>query len=219
MSYLKDEIQELKRELIAMGAHVEGCVKDTYTALHTGSEELLESIIAREEKTNAMEKSLEDHCLRLLVTWNPRAKDFRLICSVLKIITDLERIGDHSQDISEIQMMMAPGTRGGDLPIIESMYEQVTEMLRMGMDAFVAEDEEIAKAVGPMDDIVDGAFLRAREKVIEIIRNHEEDPSAALDLMQIAKYVERIGDHAENIAEWVIYSNTGVHPSLNRELL
>lgn len=211
---LSREIGELKQQLIEMGAFVESNVRDTFIALDQNNKKMLDDIIERDTKTDAMEKEIESRCLRLLVTNNPRAKDFRLIASVLKIITDLERIGDHTEDISEIQKQMTDSKIPFDYPILENMYKTVEDMLRLSMDSFVAEDAALAENIDKMDDIVDDDFLKIRSNIIKIIKEDEFDPEMALDFLQIAKYVERIGDHAENISEWVMYAHTGVHPSL-----
>lgn len=211
---LSKEIGELKQQLIEMGAFVESNVRDTFIALDTNNKNILDDIIERDKKTDLMEKEIESRCLRLLVTHNPRAKDFRLVASVLKIITDLERIGDHTEDISEIQKQMIDNKIPFDYPILENMYKTVEDMLRLSMDSFVAEDAALAQDIDKMDDIVDDDFLKVRANIIKIIKEEEFDPEIALDFLQIAKYVERIGDHAENISEWVMYAHTGVHPSM-----
>lgn len=217
MQYLTKELQLLKKELVEMGAHVESCVQKTWEALQKRDMVLLESIVADDEITNGMEKSIENRCLKLLVMHNPRAGDFRLICAVLKIITDLERIGDHTQDIAEIQMMIPSEAKSWEMPLLEEMYERIRFMLKRGMDAFVAEDAQIAREVPALDDRVDELFRLGREKLIRIIREQKEDPEFAMDVMQIMKYAERIGDHAENISEWVVYACEGSHPRTPEE--
>ena len=213
------EITDLKNDLIEMGAFVENCVKDSFVALRDNDKSLLDSIISRDTKTDAMEKEIESRCLRLLVTLSPRARDFRFIAAVLKIITDLERIGDQTQNISEIQKFINDRFNAQvDLPVLSDMYKTVQKMLRLSMDAFVAEEPTLAYGIDEMDNKVDKGFLQVRENIINKIREGVEDPGVALDLLQIAKYVERIGDHAENISEWVIYAHTGSHPSLNNQL-
>lgn len=214
MANLAKEIGGLKQDLINMGAFVEANVRDTFVALDQNNKKMLDKIIAKDRKTDAMEKEIESKCLRLLVTHSPRAKDFRTIASVLKIITDLERIGDHTEDIAEIQKLMPDQKIPFDYPILENMYLTVQDMLRISMDAFVAEDVRLAEDQDAKDDIVDEDFLKVRANIINIIKEGKYDPELALDFLQIAKYVERIGDHAENIAEWVVYAETGTHPSL-----
>lgn len=211
---LTREISELKQELIEMGAFVEMNVRNTFVALSQNNKNMLDEIINNDKRTDAMEKEIEGRCLRLLVTHNPRAKDFRTIASVLKIITDLERIGDHTEDIAEIQKQMPDEKIPFSYPILEKMYLVVQEMLRISMDAFIAEDIKLATDLDDKDDVVDESFLKIRTNIINIIKEGKYNPEIALDFLQIAKYVERIGDHAENISEWVVYSETGVHPSL-----
>ncbi|MFB0971427.1 MAG: phosphate signaling complex protein PhoU, partial [Neofamilia sp.] len=141
----------------------------------------------------------------------PVASDFIRITSTLKIITDLERIGDQTEDIAEIILMMSDDPLDRDLPILNTMYEVVTEMLKQAIDSFIVSNLDLAMEVKRKDDIVDELFDQAKDKIIESIKDNTQDPSQAIDLLQIAKYLERIGDHSENIVEWVIYTHTGEH--------
>ncbi|MDR2938795.1 MAG: phosphate signaling complex protein PhoU, partial [Clostridiales bacterium] len=141
----------------------------------------------------------------------PVAADIRAISSALKMITDMERIGDHAEDISEIVICMASRPYIKELSDLPKMAEATIKMLNGSIDAFVKKDLELAQAVIKYDDIVDGLFTAIKNDLINLIREDVENGKQAIDLIMIAKYFERIGDHAVNIAEWVVFTLTGEH--------
>lgn len=156
-----------------------------------------------------MEKNIENMCMKILLSQQPVASDLRTVSSALKMVTDMERIGDHAADISEITIMMADKPYRCKLEKIEKMAKETMIMLVQSIESYVNKDIEKAKAVINHDDIVDGLFDEVKKALIVAIKDDEEDGEQMADLLMVAKYLERIGDHATNISEWVIYSITG----------
>ena len=161
-------------------------------------------------KIDQMEREIESVCLKLLLQQQPVAKDLRVISAALKMITDMERIGDQAEDIAEI-IPFLNGRTGEECHDIRLMAEATIKMVTESVDAYVKQDLEFAKSVSDYDDVVDDAFDRVKQSLIKMISENTADGEYALDLLMIAKYFERIGDHAVNIAEWVEFSVTGVH--------
>ena len=155
-------------------------------------------------------RDIEGRCMKLLLHQQPVAKDLRLISAALKMITDMERIGDQAEDIAEIVTFLNGRTMEG-VELIEEMARETIGMVTASVDAFVKKDVELAQKVIEQDDIVDDYFSRVKCGIITLIAENHADGEFALDLLMISKYFERIGDHATNIAEWVIYSVTGTH--------
>ena len=158
-----------------------------------------------------MENDIEARCLKLLLQQQPVASDLRLISSILKMITDLERIGDQAQDISEIVIILSHSNFIKDLTHLPKMAEATIKMVKESIDAFVNKDIALANQVIEYDDVVDDLFVIIKDELISLIRHDVKNGEQAIDLLMIAKYFERIGDHAQNIAEWVVYSLTGEH--------
>lgn len=157
------------------------------------------------------EKQIERRCLRLLLQQQPVAADLRMISTALKMITDMERIGDQAEDISEIALRLIDDGCAGSLEHIPQMAWATVRMVTGAVDAFVARDLDRARAVIACDDIVDDLFNQVRDDIVRLIREDGADGEEAIDLVMVAKYFERIGDHATNIAEWVAFSITGEH--------
>ena len=175
--------------------------------------ELAKTVIEGDEDIDHQERRVESLCMKLLLQQQPVAKDFRLISSALKMITDMERIGDHAADISEMTVWIHGENYVTHLNLLEEMAKAVTVMLVGSIDAFVCKNLKQAEEVIAKDDIVDDLFLKVKEEVIQMLRESDGSGEEAADLLLIAKYFERIGDHATNISEWVIYSITGKHVS------
>ena len=205
-----EQLFELNREIIEMGAMCEEAIGNAVRALNTGDIDLANTVINEGEGIDRMERSIENRCMKLLLHQQPVARDLRLISAALKMITDMERIGDQAEDIAEI-ITFLEGRIVGEMKLISSMAYKTMEMVTESVDAFVKKDMELAEKVIIQDDIVDEFFSRIKLAIINWIGNNPSDGEFALDLLMIAKYLERIGDHATNIAEWVIYSVTGVH--------
>ena len=205
-----EQLFELNREIIDMGAMCEEAIASAVKALTTGDMELAGRVKANSSAIDLMERDIEGRCMKLLLHQQPVAKDLRLISAALKMITDMERIGDQAEDIAEIVTFLSGRTMEG-MELIEEMARETIEMVTESVDAFVEKDVELAQKVIDQDDIVDDYFSKVKCGIITLITENHADGEFALDLLMIAKYFERIGDHATNIAEWVIYSVTGTH--------
>lgn len=210
-SRFDNELEILNDELIEMGSRVERAIEDATKALITKDKELAKKVKSSDHEINSMEKNIEDRCLRLLLQQQPVAGDLRLISSILKMITDLERIGDQAQDISEITLFIIEQDYIKDLIDLPEMAKITIGMVKNSINAFISKDMELAKKVIAEDDKVDKLFYTIKDELIELIRKDINNGHQAIDFLMIAKYFERIGDHAENIAEWVLFSITGVH--------
>ena len=205
-----EQLFELNREIIAMGAMCEEAIASAVKALTTGDLKLADSVKTNSGVIDQMERDIESRCMKLLLHQQPVARDLRLISAALKMITDMERIGDQAEDIAEIITSLNGHTMEG-MELIEEMARETIEMVTASVDAFVKKDVELAQKVIAQDDIVDDYFCRVKCGIISMITENHADGEFALDLLMISKYFERIGDHATNIAEWVIYSVTGMH--------
>ncbi|MDY3118569.1 MAG: phosphate signaling complex protein PhoU [Peptoniphilus sp.] len=205
------ELDELNTLLIEMAATVEQAVADSMKALKERDKELAMTVSQNDRDVDRMERRIEDMCLTLLLRQQPVAGDLRFISAALKIITDLERIGDHAQDICEISLTMDDKPLSVTIDLIARMFEESTAMIKMAIDAFITKDEDLATQCINHDDVVDELFVELRKKLIAKFQEKKDDPQELVDLLQIAKYLERVGDHAQNIGEWVIFSLTGHH--------
>ncbi len=205
------ELENLNLELIKMGSLIENSIESSAKALIEQDLMLVKKVNELEIEIDQMEKNIESHCLRLLLQQQPVASDLRVISTALKMITDMERIGDNAEDIAEIAKYMVDQKFIKDLVHIPQMADATISMVKRSIDAFVSKDKELATEVCRDDDIVDGLFQTVKQELIEKMQENRENSEQAIDLLMIAKYLERIGDHAENIAEWVIFSITGEH--------
>lgn len=204
------QLNMLNNELTQMGALCEEAIAVAAKALVTGDNKLAERVQPLEDKINQMERTIETLCLKLLLQQQPVARDLRQISAALKMITDMERIGDQAADIAEI-LPCLQGRTGSECDSIRLMAEATIKMVTESVDAFVRQDLSIAQAAIDHDDVVDDNFIRGKASLIHMIADQPADGEYALDLLMIAKYFERIGDHAVNIAEWVVFSVTGEH--------
>jgi len=205
-----EQLYELNRELIEMGAMCEEAIASAAKALTMGDIVLANNVIKQGTAIDQMERDIESRCMKLLLHQQPVARDLRLISAALKMITDMERIGDQAEDIAEIVTFLKRRTIEG-MELIEDMARETIGMVSASVDAFVKKDVALARRVIRQDDVVDDYFSKAKYNLITLIIEKTVDGEFALDLLMIAKYFERIGDHATNIAEWVIYSVTGTH--------
>jgi len=205
-----EQLFELNREIIEMGAMCEEAIASAAKALTSGDAALATNVKKNGSAIDQMEREIESRCMKLLLHQQPVARDLRLISAALKMITDMERIGDQAEDIAEIVLFLNGHTMEG-MEMIEDMARETTKMVTASVDAFVQKDIELAKKVIEQDDIVDDYFSKVKCAIISLIAENSADGEFALDLLMISKYFERIGDHATNIAEWVIYSVTGTH--------
>ena len=209
-SHFDEQLFELNRELIEMGAMCEEAIASAAKALSSGDLELAGKIKTKGSAIDRMERDIESRCVKLLLHQQPVARDLRLISAALKMITDMERIGDQAEDIADI-LIFLKGRTADSMTLIEDMAREAVSMVTYSVDAFVRKDVDLASRVIARDDVVDDYFSRVKSGIIGMVAKDPDDGEFALDLLMISKYFERIGDHAANIAEWVIYSVTGTH--------
>lgn len=207
--YFDLELKSLNDKLIEMGALVEGAIKNTISIITNGDYDKLETARVIEEKINKMDRVIQNYCLNLLLLQSPVAGDLRNVSATLKMITDLERIGDQAIDIAEMSIYLKDCENLYSMTHLSEMAERSSNMVTTAIDAFVRKDLKLAMTVATMDDAIDDLFNRVKEEVIEIINTNKELDHQAIDIMLIAKYFEKIGDHAENIGEWVVFAITG----------
>ncbi len=209
-----EQLTILNNEMIEMGALCEVAIASAAKALLSGDISLLSKVKASEEEIDQKEKDIETLCLKMLLQQQPVARDLRQISAALKMITDMERIGDQASDIAEI-IPFLNGRRGDECNDIHLMAEATIKMVTDSVDAYVSRNIELARNVIIHDDIVDDYFGKIKSDLIAMIASHPKDGEYEVDLLMIAKYFERIGDHATNIAEWVDFSVTGTHNDSN----
>ncbi len=209
-SRFDEQLSLLNKKMIEMGAECESIIALSANALLEG--DVTGARKAREQgsRIDELEREIESICLKLLLQQQPVAKDLRVISAALKMITDMERIGDQAEDIAEI-ITFLNGRTGKECHDIRFMAEATMKMVTESIDAYVKQDLALAQSVSDYDDVVDDAFLRVKQTLIEMLSQNAADGEYALDLLMIAKYFERIGDHAVNIAEWVAFSVAGIH--------
>lgn len=205
------ELDNLNSDMIAMGALCENAISEAMQSLFTADKAAAQRTIQEDREIDRKEKDIEALCLRLLLQQQPVARDLRVISSALKMITDMERIGDQAADIAELirHMHLTPVSRQNKH--LSKMAEATKKMVTESIDAFVKKDAALATKVLADDDLVDSLFLKLRRDIIEMIAADPGCGEEAVDVLMIAKYLERIGDHATNIAEWVLFSITGTH--------
>lgn len=206
------QLHLLDEQLTHMGELCETAISKVTQALREGSMEQAKVVIEEDEEIDQMEKDIERLCLKLLLQQQPVAKDLRRISAALKMITDMERIGDQTSDIAEIMISGKMEMATGDIQVIGTMAMEVSKMVRDSVTAYVKKDLELARNVMKADDAIDLYFEQVRDEMIQFIKDEKgENGKKIFDLIMISKYLERIGDHATNVAEWVEFSITGVH--------
>lgn len=205
------QLQDLNNQMLEMGTLIEKAIELAISALVNKDSEKAEQAIAFDDEINEQEKKIERLCLKLLLEQQPVAKDLRVVSAALKMITDMERIGDHASDISEITLVLAKQENVKILEQVKTMAKETARMVIKSVEAFVDRDVNLAKQVIKQDDVVDQLFNEVKGELIRLINENTKDGEQAIDLLMIGKYFERIGDHATNIAEWVIFSITGKH--------
>lgn len=203
-----EQLEKLNKELITMGAFCERAIAMSARALTRGQPELAKSVLELQAQIDQKEREIETMCMRLLLQQQPVAKDLRTVSSALKMVTDMERIGDQSADIAEI-VTLANIHATSDTQVIHEMSLAVIQMVTDSINAFVNKDVQAARAVIEYDDVVDSFFDQVKKMLIGLLGKPEADGEYAIDMLMIAKYLERIGDHAVNIAKWVLFSITG----------
>ena len=209
-----EQLLRLNDELIIMGALCEEAISAAAKYLAEGDESLKENIIETDRQIAGKERDIEDLCMRLLLCQQPVAKDLRTVSSALKMISDMERIGDQASDIAEIAGFVTKSGIGSKVHIAD-MARATIKMVTESIESFVKKNVSAAESVIKHDDVVDGLFEEVKNELISAVKDETDNAEALIDLLMIAKYFERIGDHAENIAEWVIYSITGEHAEID----
>lgn len=209
--YYEMELQKLNASLLEMGEMIRMAIDGAVTALLEFDHDKAREIIAYDEQIDRQNREIEQQCYTLLLSQQPVAGDLRMVSAALKMTTDMERIGDHAADISEIELMLENLPTLSCAPI-RQMATETSVMLIKSLEAFAQRDEEKANWVIGRDDVVDDLFDTVKSELIEAIRRNADNGEAATDLLMAAKYFERIGDHATNIAQWAIFSITGEMP-------
>jgi phosphate transport system protein len=205
------QLAQLNAALLEMGELVEKAIANAIKALVGKDTELAEQVIASDDEIDNKEQEIESLCLKLLLQQQPVASDLRLVSAAMKMITDLERIGDHASDISELTLLLSGYSYRKNLEHVSQMAEVTAKMIKDSIEAFVKKDKKLANKVIAYDDKVDALFVEVRDDVLQLIQEDVNNGDKAIDILMIAKYLERIGDHATNVAEWVIFSITGRH--------
>lgn len=206
-----EELCSLKKSLTAMCLAVERMIEDSIKALAEQDEELARSVTARDEQVDETELDIEKRCLRLLLIEQPVARDFREVSTALKLITDIERIGDQASDIAEIVADLKDETYIKKLTHTIKMGRLAVKMVHDGVASFINGDEKLADETIARDDEMDALFVTVKNELAELIRKDSSNADQAIMFMMIAKYLERIGDHAVNVCEWTKYFETGIH--------
>ena len=213
-NYFDNQLVLLNKEMIEMGALCEEAIDLASQALLSEDMELAKKVFPIASEIDQKERDIESRCLKLLLQQQPVAKDLRVISAALKMITDMERIGDQAEDIAEIITYLS-GNIVEEYTQIDNMAKATIKMVTDSVNAYINQDINLARNVIAYDDIVDECFDKMKKSLIKWIANKPDDGQFALDLLMISKYFERIGDHATNIAEWVIFSVTGEHKKEN----
>lgn len=207
----EEELSGLKTELVEMCRLTEQMINNAITALVNRDRELGKSVGLADKRVDEYEMDIEKRCMRILLRQQPVAKDFREVSTALKMITDIERFGDQASDIGDLVYTM-PGERYiKKLEHITAMGNLAEKMVRESVNSFISNNEALANEVIALDDKMDDLFLTVKKELIELIKKDGANGDQAIELMMVAKYLERIGDHAVNVAEWTKYNETGVH--------
>ena len=204
------QLERLNLELITMGALCEDAISASVKGFLDDDDALCQKAVETEDEINRKERDIESICMKLLLEQQPVARDLRVISSALKMISDMERIGDQAYDIAEIAKFVKNSNVKSKIHI-KDMAAAATKMVTDSVDSFVKKDVELARAVMAYDDKVDNLFNCVKDELVQLITEDKANGEFCIDLLMIAKYLERIGDHAVNIAEWLEYSITGTH--------
>ena len=207
----EEELADLKTQLVEMCRLTEKMISDAITALVNRDREIGKSISVVDKRVDEYEMEIEKKCMRILLKQQPVAKDFREVSTALKMITDIERFGDQAADIGDIVCTMPGEVHIKKLTHIIAMGDLAVKMARESVNSFINNDAALADEVIALDDHMDDMFAAVKRDLIELIKKDSKNGDQAIELMMVAKYLERIGDHAVNVAEWTKYNETGVH--------
>lgn len=206
----EQELELLKNKVTEMGEHAEISYDRMVYGIRENKEDVLKTLLDTDHKMVDMQRSIEAMCLTLLTRQQPVAKDMRTVSAALKVVSDIERIGDHVGDIVELYLRMGNLNGEGEYEhLLLDMMEEAKEMIHSSVEAFVEGDDNVAKQVIAHDDVVDDLFNRMKDKMMNAIRNQDLDADRVVDYLMIAKYLEKVGDHAVNIAQWSLFQITG----------
>lgn len=213
-NHYEEQLKKLNEYVAEMGELIEKAISDALDALMHKDIEEAKNTINYDNQIDHMEREIEGLCLNLLLSQQPVATDLRMVSAALKMVTDMERIGDHAADISEITLVLAKNGYPDSLAQIQKMAEETMKMVNKSVEAYLDEDMQKASEVIRQDDVVDNYFMQVKKDIIRQINENIQNGEQAADVLMIAKYLERIGDHATNIAEWVLFYLTGEHPDV-----
>lgn len=209
-TYFDKELEALHIDVIKMGSMIEEAISNAIKGLISGDKNVCLQVVDGDKNVDEMEKQIETKCLRILWHDQPVAKDLRAVSTAIKMITDMERIGDQAQDIADIALRLHAHSIEQISASIPKMAQEAVKMVHNSINAFVDGDLTLAKATIDRDDVVDGMFDSIKQELIELIRNNSAFADGVIDALMIIKYLERIADHAVNICEWVEFYQTGV---------
>lgn len=203
-----EELQSVFDELIRMASYAVGAVRKAHAALERGDAAAARAIVEGDENVNRFEKEIEQRALRIIIKYQPVANDLRDVTGALKMITDIERIGDQAADIASVFLKIGEAVKDDDL---SAMFAHVADMATAAVNAFVNGDRKLAEKTIALDDRSDEMFASIKDKMCERLKSRPEEAEKIIYIMMIAKYLERIGDHAVNICEWAVFVKTGVY--------
>ncbi len=203
------QLKQLNDLMIHMGSLIEAAIEMAIEALVKGDADKAREAVEFDDTIDQTQKDIESLCMRILLMQQPVATDLRFVSTALKLVTDMERIGDHAADISEITISHVGSEYVKDLDVIKEMAAKTSGMVIKSVESYVNRNTEEAKEVIAYDDVIDDLFIRGKDEIVRMIGENPKCGSEATDLLMIAKYFERIGDHASNIAEWALYAKTG----------
>lgn len=214
-THFEKELEELHYDVLKMGSLVEEAIANSIASLVNHDTELAQKVIDDDDRIDKIEVEIDNKCAKIIVTQQPIARDLRIVLTGLKIVTDLERMADHAVDIAKTTLRIAHQNYIKPLIDIPRMAEIVREMVKMSLESYVRQDLELARAIGEKDDIVDALYKQIFRELLTYMMEDPRNIDQATQFLFVARYLERIADHATNICEWVIYLDTGEHIDLN----
>lgn len=212
-----EQLRTLNNEMISMGNMIQKAIQDTIDAFFSQNTVKARMIMKDDELVDREQKLIENICFQLLIQQQPVAKDLRTVTAAMKMVTDMERIGDHAADIAELTIVMSKSPFILNVEQVRRMSAETIVMLLSAVQAYVERDMEKAREVIDHDDVVDAMFTEVKANLIKMMQNNPNNAEYAADLLMVSKYLERIGDHATNIAEWVIFSCSPENPQKNKD--
>lgn len=208
------QLNTLNQYMTEMGRGIIEAINEAIRALMNQDAESARKNIGHDREVDHLEREIENLCLKLLLSQQPVATDLRMVSAALKMVTDMERIGDHAADISEITILLTEAGYPSDLSMVKEMADEAVFMVKESIEAYVERDAQRAADVIRHDDVVDQYFIDIKKKIIRAINENIQNGEQAADVLMIVKYLERIGDHATNLAEWILFYITGEHPEV-----